>query len=101
MSGFERSLVERLTARLTEPRRLLQAVLGPRQVGKTTAVLQVQARLEAGGVPVLYASGDEPLLPGAAWVDQQWETARALAPASSSAVLVLDEVHRFPAGRSG
>ena len=92
---FERPLVDTLVGRLTEPRRLIQAIVGPRQSGKTTAVTQAQARLEAQGTPVHYASGDEPLVPGPAWIDQQWEVARTLAD-GAPVVLALDEVHKIP-----
>ena len=92
---FERPLVDTLVARLSEPRRSIQALVGPRQSGKTTAVLQAQARLEAQGAAVLYATGDEPLIPGPAWIDQQWESARSLA-VDAPTILVLDEVHKIP-----
>ncbi len=42
---------------------------GPRQVGKSTLVQQVTEGL---GVPVRYASADEPALRGAEWIGQQW-----------------------------
>jgi len=93
---FERAIVAILTDRLSDERRFVQALLGPRQVGKTTAVLQACSKLEAKGLPVVFASGDEPLLPGPAWIDEQWEAARELAP-QGPVVLVLDEVHRLPA----
>ena len=96
MATFERPLVARLLERLTEPRRFVQAILGPRQVGKTTAVLQARAHLGAQGTPVHYASGDEPLLPSAIWIDEQWSIARASTSPSEPAVLVLDEVHKIP-----
>ena len=95
MSTFERSIVATLVARLQEPRRFVQALVGPRQVGKTTAVLQAQRRLEAAGVPVVFASGDQPLLPGPAWIDERWEEARS-ASVQDSVVLVLDEIHKIP-----
>jgi hypothetical protein len=95
MITFQHPIVDRLLNRLCEPRRFLQAVVGPRQVGKTTAVLGVKSRLEADGFEVHYASGDEPLLPGAAWIDEQWEIAR-VAVAASSSILILDEVHKIP-----
>ncbi|MCZ6769014.1 MAG: hypothetical protein O7D93_07190 [Acidobacteria bacterium] len=38
---FKRSLVSLLQARLLEQRRFLQALVGPRQVGKTTMARQV------------------------------------------------------------
>ncbi len=92
---FERPLVDTLVARLTEPRRLIQAIVGPRQSGKTTAIAQTQARLETRGMRVRYASGDEPLIPGPAWIDRQWELARTLAD-DAPVVLALDEVHKIP-----
>lgn len=92
---FERSIVAVLVARLSEQRRFVQALVGPRQVGKTTAVEQVGRHLQASGVPFLLASGDEPLLPGPVWIDEQWETARSLRSAGPS-VLALDEIHRIP-----
>lgn len=93
---FERPLVDTLVSRLGgESRGFIQALVGPRQSGKTTAVLQAQARLEAQGANVLYASGDEPLAPSPVWIDQQWEVARALAGGGPT-VLILDEVHKIP-----
>jgi hypothetical protein len=41
---------------LAEPRRFIQVVAGARQVGKTTLVGQVLARL---ATPATFASGDE------------------------------------------
>ena len=92
---FERPLVDRLVARLEEPRRLIQAVVGPRQSGKTTAATQAQARLDGRGWRTMYASGDEPLIPGPGWIDQQWQLARGLV-GGVPVVLVLDEVHKVP-----
>ena len=59
---FERSIVPTLTSRLSAERRFVQVVVGPRQVGKTTAVQQAGRHLEAAGVGFVFASGDEPLL---------------------------------------
>jgi uncharacterized protein len=92
---FERSIVLTLVDRLGRERRFVQALLGPRQVGKTTAVLQARAYLESAGLGFVFASGDEPLLPGPSWVDEQWDEARALA-AGGPVVLALDEVHKLP-----
>lgn len=79
-----------LSNRLDEPRRFIQVVAGPRQVGKTTLVQQV---CEASGLPVQFASADEPTLRGVEWIAQQWEIAR-LAQGERGAVLVLDEVQK-------
>lgn len=70
---YQRPQAAELARRLVEPRRFMQVVAGPRQVGKSTLVQQVTARLAA---PVRYASADEPTLRGADWIGQQWEAAR-------------------------
>ncbi len=87
---YRRPQFEILARRLAEPRRFIQAVAGPRQVGKTTLVQQV---VEAGSMPVQFASADEPTLRGAEWIAQQWEAARLMAGARG-AVLVLDEAQK-------
>ncbi|MEI6726896.1 MAG: ATP-binding protein [Actinomycetes bacterium] len=91
---FERSIVTTLVDRLGSERRFVQALVGPRQVGKTTAVLQAGRRLEASGLGFVFASGDEPLLPGPAWIDEQWEVARA-ASSGGPVILALDEIHKL------
>jgi predicted AAA+ superfamily ATPase len=83
-----------LANRLGEPRRFMQVVAGPRQVGKSTLVQQIIADLD---VPVRYASADEPTLRGGDWISQQWEAARLEAHGKPGAVLVLDEIHKIPA----
>jgi hypothetical protein len=88
---YQRPQAEILARRLTEPRRFIQAVAGPRQVGKTTLVQQV---VEKAQMPAQFASADEPTLRGSEWIAQQWEAARLMADASG-AVLVLDEVQKI------
>ena len=90
---YRRPQAAQLARRLKEPRRFLHVVAGPRQVGKTTLVQQVT---EAAGLPVRYASADEPTLRGREWLAQQWEAAR-LSFGRKSGVLVLDEVQKAPA----
>lgn len=82
-----------LRARLAEPRRFIQVVAGPRQVGKTTLV---QSVVESGPLPHRYASADAPGLRAGPWLTQQWEAARLQALAQGGSVLVLDEVQKLP-----
>lgn len=71
----------------------MQAIIGPRQVGKTTAVRQALDRIE---LPSLYASADAPELQGRSWIYEQWERARALhAESGQPVVLALDEVQKL------
>lgn len=93
--GYRRPQAAELARRLAEPRRFIQVVAGPRQVGKSTLVQQVTGDL-AGAVR--YASADEPALRGADWIAQQWEAARLTAAdaGQAGAALVLDEIQKIP-----
>ncbi len=88
---IQRSKETVLKARLKEPRRLVQLLAGPRQVGKTTLVRQVIADM---ALPAHYASADEPAPPGPAWITQHWERARGLVSGRKKVLLVLDEVQK-------
>ena len=90
---FQRAQAAVLAERLAEPRRFIQVVAGPRQVGKSTLVQQVVAALP---VPVRQASADEPSLRGTDWIAQQWEGARLAVDSKHGAVLVLDEIQKIP-----
>jgi predicted AAA+ superfamily ATPase len=92
---YSRPQASILAGRLKEPRRFIVSVAGPRQVGKTTLVLQVT---EALGLPTHFASADEPTLRGPSWIEQQWEAARLRIKSSGkrSGVLVLDEIQKLP-----
>jgi predicted AAA+ superfamily ATPase len=93
--AYQRPHADSLAARLREPRRFVQVVAGPRQVGKTTLVQQV---VDASGLSARFASADEPTLRGPGWIAQQWDASRIAARDSSKrgAVLVLDEIQKIP-----
>lgn len=93
--AYQRPQAAALAERLAEPRRFLQVVAGPRQVGKTTLV---QAVVEDAGLVHRFDSADEPTLRGPAWIAQQWDAARRLAADAGKpgAVLVLDEIQKIP-----
>jgi len=90
---FQRSQGVTLTARLKQPRRFIQVITGPRQVGKSTLVQQATQALK---LPVRYASADEPALRSADWIAQQWDAARLEVVNRTGAVLVLDEIQKIP-----
>ncbi|MCL2403512.1 MAG: ATP-binding protein [Coriobacteriia bacterium] len=91
---FERQLVSALSSRLTEPRRFMQIVMGPRQTGKTTAIGQA---LKQTDLPHRFSSGDQALLAGRTWLQEEWSAARRLITKDSpSAIFVLDEIQAVP-----
>lgn len=81
-----------LRKRLKEPAPgRIQLLTGPRQVGKTTLLLELAAEF---GDRAVYAAGDEPdaALPG--FWERCWSSAEARAE-KGAAVLLLDEVHQL------
>ena len=93
LPAYRRPVADVLAHRLDEPRRFIQVVAGPRQVGKTTLIRQI---LASSDMPYRYGSADEPTLRGRLWIEEQWDVARLLLKQdeSGSAVLVLDEVQK-------
>lgn len=89
---FTRPQLEILNLRLQAPRRFLQVLAGPRQVGKTTLARQAISSFSGQSH---YASADLPAAPDAGWIEQQWRLARLQAAAGPS-LLVLDEVQKVP-----
>ena len=90
---INRSNFSSILKRLKEPRRFIEALIGPRQVGKTTLALQLIDSLKK---PAHYASADEIGLYQANWLEQQWEVARLLIQKKNqSAILVLDEIQKI------
>ncbi len=94
-STYSRPIVATLISRLQEPPRLIQVLIGARQVGKTTAANQAAERLQ---IAYHYATADVPSLRSLEWIEQQWEIARKLAEntTDSGSVLILDEIQKIP-----
>jgi uncharacterized protein len=79
-----------LLARLAEPPPgRIQLVTGPRQVGKTTVLLELAAEYRAHG---LYAAADSPDAAVPGFWDRFWADVEARAHAGTT-VVFLDEVH--------
>lgn len=68
---------------------LIQVILGPRQVGKTTGVLQYLNSLDKK--KCLYVSADGQLSRPASWLEEQWLTLQSQDP---EGLLVIDEIQK-------
>jgi predicted AAA+ superfamily ATPase len=86
-SLLEKRLID--LERLAPSANLIQVLLGPRQVGKTTAVQQI-AKTWPG--PVVFASADLPFAPDQGWITGQWQKARA--HENRKTLLILDEIQK-------
>ena len=91
---YKRSQFDIISKRLQEPRRFIQILFGPRQVGKTTLVEQV---LETVKLPTIFASADAETRTDGLWVAQQWDRARLKSEQNpdQTVVLVLDEIQKI------
>ncbi|MBI4371311.1 MAG: ATP-binding protein [Elusimicrobia bacterium] len=86
-----RPLVAEVLKALRQELPFLHVIMGPRQVGKTTAARQVAA---AWGDETIFAAADAPLPPGPEWIHAQWENALSLCGKGRNVLLVLDEVQK-------
>ena len=83
-----------LISYINEPRRTIQVVAGPRQVGKTTMVKQV---LKEIAVPSKFFNADGVAPDDNTWIATRWEDARALMRFGQSQefLIVFDEIHKI------
>lgn len=91
MPTITRSILARIVKRLREPRRFIQVVGGPRQVGKTTLVRQALAEFPDQST---YATADNPAPSNPIWLEQQWEAARMNCRRHGTWLLALDEIQK-------
>lgn len=93
---FIRPFHQKIFKRLNEPRKFIQVLIGPRQVGKTTLIKQLLKELP---YPSHYASADLPTIQDIPWIAQQWEIARLMLRESNqqkNVLLILDEIQKVP-----
>lgn len=89
----KRPIFHQLVKRLREPRKFIQVLLGPRQVGKTTLALQAAKTIKK---PCHYISADLSTLQDLIWLQQQWEVAREMVKKNKGVLLIIDEVQKIP-----
>ena len=91
---FIRKELQSLNTRIGEPRRFIQVLIGPRQVGKTTLIRQLIDQLD---FPCQYVSADAVGAANSAWIAQQWEAARfrLKTTGADQTLLVIDEIQKI------
>jgi predicted AAA+ superfamily ATPase len=90
---IERAQLQVLTKRIFEPRRFIQVLLGPRQVGKTTMASQMLRKMKA---PYIFESADAVSAANPGWIEQLWETAilKMKVQKAKEFILVIDEIQK-------
>jgi len=82
--------VAQLEKRLCDEAPLIQVLVGPRQVGKTTGMRQLLKRTSG---KYHYANADDLLVTDRTWLLEQWQKALLL---GDGTLLVIDEIQKIP-----
>lgn len=91
----ERKIVFDVLRGLARKKKLLHIITGPRQVGKTTASLQIAAKWPG---EVLIFSADLPIPPEPEWIQEHWERGVQAAKSQkgkNEVLLILDEIQNI------
>lgn len=85
---YKRQFVTLLESRLRESSPLIQAILGPRQVGKTTGIEMLLDALDG----TYYVTADDALFHNQEWIAEQWQRALQAHP---KPILIIDEIQKI------
>ena len=94
MAEYIRKQYHTLKARIDEPRRFIQVLAGPRQVGKTTLVAQLVKNIN---IPFTLENADGIAPNNKEWIHQVWESVRVNMQIHhhTTHLLVIDEVQKL------
>ncbi len=92
---YQRTVLKEVTNRILEPRRFIQVLAGPRQVGKTTLIRQL---LENTGKLNYFTTADDLYATDTTWIRREWANARLhLQNSGQDEILfIIDEVQKVP-----
>ena len=91
---YKRPQFAEVLDRMNEPRKFIQVLAGPRQVGKSTLIDQVLAECQ---IPHYLYNADGVDENDTDWIRRIWESTRTLMDTrqQTEAVLVIDEIHKI------
>ena len=91
---YRRKQYNILHERIAEPRRFIQVIAGPRQVGKSTMVKQI---VKEATIPYTLETADAIETDNAEWISNVWNTVRQqmLFRNETEHLLVIDEIHKI------
>lgn len=90
MKNVTLDFVSILKDRIKSEPAFIQIILGPRQVGKTTGVIQLKSMFEEGEISLQSADGE--ISRSADWLTQKWVEAKST---SNIRALVIDEIQNI------
>lgn len=91
---FERNQVKTIVNRINEKNNMLiEIIVGPRQTGKTTMLMQA---LKKSGANYIFKSVDEATIPTAEWLTSEWQQARNSIQKGERFIFAVDEIQKIP-----
>ena len=91
---YQRAQLSILKTRMAEPRRTIQVIMGPRQVGKSTLISQF---VEQADVPYSLFSADGVGKTDTEWISEKWYEARIkmMLDNETERILISDEIQKI------
>lgn len=91
---YELSLLQEFTGRILEERKFIQVLVGPRQVGKTTLIKQLVARIDTQSH---FVTADDVFAVDTTWLSREWSNARMKMYESGAGemLFIVDEVQKI------
>jgi predicted AAA+ superfamily ATPase len=92
---FQRTVLYDIKSRILEPRKFIQVLIGPRQVGKTTLIKQLLPQIE---MPHYFVTADDLYTADSTWIRREWNNARLqLQQYENKEILfIIDEIQKVP-----
>jgi predicted AAA+ superfamily ATPase len=90
---FERSILQNIKDRVSEERKFMQVLVGPRQVGKTTLIKQL---IRETDIPYYFVTADDLYTVDTTWLRREWGNARLKMQQSDTKeiLFIVDEVQK-------
>lgn len=91
---FQRSYLQQLVKVMNEPKRFIQVLVGPRQIGKTTLISQLVKEIDT---PCIFESADAVAASDRTWIELIWNHTRELLkePGVDEYLLIIDEIQKI------
>lgn len=93
---YQKFQYQTIVERIREPRKFIQVIMGPSQIGKTTVIKQALKALE-NEIPYFMFSADNVLTTHNEWISDCWDTARAKLKLEGNKDILFDTVINKPA----
>ena len=92
---YQRPILQETKKRINEPRKFIQVLVGPRQVGKTTLIKQL---LQETDVLNHFVTADDLYTVDSTWIRREWDNVRLQMRQENTkeALIIIDEIQKAP-----